>query len=683
MRKIVYGLLIIALLFGWSGVKPVSAATTTFVVSSSSDDVNEDGSTLTLNSTTLWLGNGASKTSSFAAVRFTNVSIPKGASITSAKLNIYSTQNQWLRIRMSMAGELSPNSATFSSTSKPSQRTLTSQKINYNSNDSWSANSWYLLDEMAPVVQEIVNQSGWQTGNSLSIILKGSGNAWGRKFIASVDGSSTNAPTLVITYSAGTIATTTPTPLPPTATRTPLAATSTAILSTPTRTATPLPPTLTFTPTSTIVPPTRTSTPTSQAPSPTATSTQPPPTPTNTPVVFTPTPGMTNTASFPIGPGWADVTTHQIVRTLDDRLYFFGSQGEDSPILYAYWTTSAGMPGIGSDFSGSVQVNNGSNILSTDIVYDGSHTIHVITNGIDGKITDRPFDTLTNQFRTNIVLATNGATLSGYYLGTSGISGAMDTNQVLHVAYWSTGSHITYRSYTYNSSTDALTPVDGPTQLDANAGANHPVLAVSPLDGSLTAGWVSQASNPAQILTRTKRSGTWGSPETASSASVWTSTSAGINVDQGPSLIIGPDGTKYLVYMENWRVSSPYDYGRIHFVTNNGAGWIDQYIGSYTHDPSIAMNSAGQIFILGHGYPLNSACTNIDDLCLYQRNGDGTWATPKLFLAHQGTQSFDDSVSVKWSVVGYNRPETIEFVFSDVGAGYNNAVIYYGRIGSN
>jgi hypothetical protein len=132
------------------------------------------------------------------------------------------------------------------------------------------------------------------------------------------------------------------------------------------------------------------------------------------------------------------------------------------------------MPGQGSDFSGSMQVNNGANILSTDVVYDGSHIIHVLTNGLDGKITDRPFDTSTNQFKTSKVLDTSGATLSGYYLGTCGISAMMDNSQVLHVAFWASGNHITYRSYTYNSATDVLTLVSGPTQLDTSGNANHP-----------------------------------------------------------------------------------------------------------------------------------------------------------------------------------------------------------------
>jgi hypothetical protein len=377
------------------------------------------------------------------------------------------------------------------------------------------------------------------------------------------------------------------------------------------------------------------------------------------------------------------VIPHQLVRTTDDRVYFFGSKGESSSILVAYWTTASGLPNSGSAFSGTVQLNNGANILSCTAVYDGSKIIHVLTNAQDGKVIDRPFDTSTNQFKTAKVLSTTGATVSGYYIGTSGVTGMLDQGGVIHVAYWVTGNHIVYSSYTYNIAQDALTQVSGPTQLDTAGAANHPVLAISPLDASVTVAWVSQAVSPAQILARTRKSGAWGGFETVSSAPVWTSTSAGINIDQSPSLIIGADGTRHLTYIENWRVAAPYDYGRIHYVTSNSSTWSDQYIGSYTHDPALALNSAGQIYILGHGYPLNTACLSEDDLCVYQKNSNGTWATPRLLLAHQGTQTFDTSVSVKWSVVGFNRPELIEFFFTDAGAGYNNPILYYGRIGLN
>jgi len=386
-----------------------------------------------------------------------------------------------------------------------------------------------------------------------------------------------------------------------------------------------------------------------------------------------------NTTTFAIKAGWSDVIPHQLVRTADDRLYYFGTRGEASAILYAYWTAAAGMPNSGSDFSGSVQVNNGANILSATAVYDGAALIHVLTNGMDGKIVDRVFDTRSNTFGTAKVLETTGATVSGYFLGTSGVSAMLDQNQVLHVSYWATGSHVIYRSYSYSAALDALTLLDGPTQLDASGNANHPVLAVSPADGSVSVAWIVQA----QIVAKTKKAGSWGSLETVSSAPVWTSTDSGINIDQGPSLVIGLDGRKHLAYIENWRNSAPYDYGRVHYVTSSGTGWVDQYIGSYSHNPAIAITAAGQVSIIGHGYPLNSVCTSIDDMCRYQRNADGSWAAPQLLRAAQGSQTFDSSPSVKWSVVGNYRPEVIEFVFAEVGSGYDNPILYYGRLGTN
>ena len=679
MKKVLVVLLVLGLLFGWFQAKPVVASTASFQVSSSTDAVNEDGATFTAGASSIWLGNGSSATASYTAVRFTNLNIPNGAVITSAKLSVYSTQNQWIGISFSMAGDLSANSPAFSSTNRPSQRGLTTNNVSHSSNVSWSANTWYTLDEMAPVVQEIIDQSGWQSGNSLSIILKGTGRSWGRKFASGWSASNNHAPKLEITYTGSTPSATattqanSPTPtLVSTFTSIPSTATSTNTALLPTATATIVPPTATIVPpTATIMPPTATAT---------RTATTQPPTPT---LPATSTPGASTSTIFSIGPGGTDVIPHQIIRTADDRVYLFGVLGDYSSILYGYWTTASGLPNKASDFAGPIEINNSANILSAAAVYDGSHIIHVLTNDQAGMILDYPFDTATNQFKTTKTLDTTGAKVSGNYIGSSGLTGMMDQNSVMHIVFWSANNHVIYRSYTYNVAQDTLNQVDGPTQIDINGSANHPNLAISPVDGSITVAWVSQASNPARILARTKSSGTWGAEETVNNSPVWTSAYFGINIDQGPSLTIGLDGTKYLAYIENWRVSSPYDYGRVHYVTNSGSGWTDQYIGSYSHDPAVAINSLGQIYIIGHGYPLNSACITVDDLCLYKRNSNGTWATPLVFLAHQGSQSFDASPSVKWSVVGFNRPDTIEFLISDVGSGYGSPILYYGRIGSN
>jgi len=127
----------------------------------------------------------------------------------------------------------------------------------------------------------------------------------------------------------------------------------------------------------------------------------------------------------------------------------------------------------------------------------------------------------------------------------------------------------------------------------------------------------------------------------------------------------------------------------VHYVVNTGSGWVDQALGTYTHDPALAINSVGEFYVLGHGHPKNaiahgggSPCLDNRDMCAMKKNGDGTWGAPQLFAQHTGpSQSFDANSSVKWGVVGWNRPETIEFLFFGILNGdYSNPTLYYARI---
>ena len=221
---------------------PPSSATITSQVSSSIDDVNQDGSSLNLNSTTLWLGNAASTTSSYTALRFTNLNIPPGATINSARLQVYASQNSWINLNMTLAAEATGNSAAFSAGSPPAQRLLTSQQVSHNSNTQWLANTWYTLDEMGPVIQEVINRPDWQSGNHLAIIVRGSGSAWARKFISTFDSSAINAPKLIVSYTTTSTPTSIPTPTnTPTLTQTPTATPSITPTHTPTATPTATP----------------------------------------------------------------------------------------------------------------------------------------------------------------------------------------------------------------------------------------------------------------------------------------------------------------------------------------------------------------------------------------------------------------------------------------------------------
>lgn len=172
-------------------------------IAASSDDVNEDGATFDSTSATVWLGTGASTSASYAGFRFTNVSIPQGATISSAKLQVYVPSTTWIQMDFTYAAENTANSATFSSSSKPSQRTLTTQTVTHSSNTQWVASTWYDLDEINTVVQPVISRADWASGNALTIVLKGTGSAYARKSVTSFDGTPANAVRLVITYTTG------------------------------------------------------------------------------------------------------------------------------------------------------------------------------------------------------------------------------------------------------------------------------------------------------------------------------------------------------------------------------------------------------------------------------------------------------------------------------------------------
>jgi len=381
---------------------------------------------------------------------------------------------------------------------------------------------------------------------------------------------------------------------------------------------------------------------------------------------------------FPIGVGSSDVISHQLIRTNNDRLYAFASR-QYSTTIFAYWTTAAGLPDAQAAFDGSATVTESANPISLDVVYDGGNVIHVLVNTQAGVLKDYPFDTSANAFKPVLTLASGNPTVSGDYIGSGGVSGMVDLSGTLQVVYWSGGNHITHIAYTYDSLTNTLTSVGAAVQVDVSGGANHPSVAVSPLDNSLTVTWVSEMVTPKKILARVRAAnGVWGNVEEVSASPVWTSVNAGLNIDQGPSIVIGANGVKHLTYIENWDGSG--DYGRIHYATNSGAGWVDQPLAAYTHNPTLALDSAGEVYILGHGHPNNSACLDMRDMCLMQKNG-GSWTVPQLFAAHTGLDSFDASPSVKWSVVGFNRPETVEFVFFRAdGGNYSNPTLFYGRL---
>jgi hypothetical protein len=175
--------------------------TSTFQVQSGGDDVNEEGSTFTADGSTVWVGSGAAAASSYAGFRFTGLTIPPGAVISSARLELRSSSSQWLTIGFEFAIEAAVTSAPFSAASRPSQRPLLAPRVQHSSNTQWLAGTWYQLEELASLLQPVVNQAGWASGNAVSLVVRGAGQNWARKFATAFEGGAAFAPRLVVTYS--------------------------------------------------------------------------------------------------------------------------------------------------------------------------------------------------------------------------------------------------------------------------------------------------------------------------------------------------------------------------------------------------------------------------------------------------------------------------------------------------
>ncbi|HET9493462.1 MAG TPA: hypothetical protein VFR15_04450 [Chloroflexia bacterium] len=275
------------------------AVTVEVRVAAGSDDAEEAASGgVSLASSDLELVfDGSNQT---VGMRFNGLTIPRGAQILYAYVQFQADEATTDAASLIIQGEAGDNAATFAATSRNvSLRPRTAASV------PWTPAGWPAAGDAGPnqqtpdltaVIQEVVNRTGWAAGNSLAVIVTGTG----RRTAEAYEGIAAAAPLLHVEYvTGGATPTITATPTrTPTATVTPTRTPTPSATPTATRTATATV-TQTATPGST---PTATTTPTATATGqPTGTPTQTPtlthtPTLTSTPVPST-TPTVTATAT--------------------------------------------------------------------------------------------------------------------------------------------------------------------------------------------------------------------------------------------------------------------------------------------------------------------------------------------------------------------------------------------------
>lgn len=141
-------------------------------------------------------------------LRFPNITIPQGATINSAYVQFTAdgtpgnTGNDTLTIR----GVLTPNYTDNLATEPyPGNRTQTTASASWGSIPSWTAGQATENErtaDVSSVIEEIVGQATWASGNALVLYITG-GNTGMLRRAEAFEGGSTAAPELVVDYTEG------------------------------------------------------------------------------------------------------------------------------------------------------------------------------------------------------------------------------------------------------------------------------------------------------------------------------------------------------------------------------------------------------------------------------------------------------------------------------------------------
>jgi hypothetical protein len=133
-------------------------------------------------------------------LRFPNVQIPAGATVTAAWIQFWPDESRSDPTTLTIAADAVANSPQASTRNKLSTRTRTSGVT-------WTPDAWGTIDQpiaqartpdLSSVVQQVVSLSGWAPGNAVHVIVTGSG----RRVAESFEGGAAFAPVLHVEFTS-------------------------------------------------------------------------------------------------------------------------------------------------------------------------------------------------------------------------------------------------------------------------------------------------------------------------------------------------------------------------------------------------------------------------------------------------------------------------------------------------
>jgi hypothetical protein len=359
-----------------------------------------------------------------------------------------------------------------------------------------------------------------------------------------------------------------------------------------------------------------------------------------------------------VGPGFSDVGTHQVVRTSADRVYIFAPELYQN-YIHAYRATTAGIPSAFAEADAAHRPVARAAISVVDAAIDGNDRVHLIWMDNDGPMLYGTFDTRTDAWGPSTQLAdSRWPSSNGLRQGSEGVALALDGAGTVHVVYTLVENSRRYLYYNNN----AGGTWNHQARVDDQNGVNngHPTMAFDG-NGRLYVAWLVEAgANQGSLRIRGRSAGgAWDSASTLIAAGQFANDF--YSLDQGPSLLITRDGRLHIAYIGAYeQVGSQFQYGRIHYRHSaDGIQWTadDPPTAHYTHNPSLATDAAGTIYLFGHEEAwLRDSCAS---MYMYKKPAGGNW-TPDWSLLADGC--LDSSVSVKWSWSFWNNPAVVDLV---------------------
>jgi uncharacterized repeat protein (TIGR02543 family) len=149
-------------------------------------------------------GTGANQV---VGLRFTGITIPEGATITDAYIQFKAKENDSTNTALTIRAQDDVNPGTFvgaQSNNNISNRPTTDAAVEWTPS-AWSAGAAGTAQRspnLASLVQVIVDKEGWTEGNAMAFIINGPDNTGNQRNAYSFEAGASNAPVLVINYTA-------------------------------------------------------------------------------------------------------------------------------------------------------------------------------------------------------------------------------------------------------------------------------------------------------------------------------------------------------------------------------------------------------------------------------------------------------------------------------------------------